>query len=223
MQNQNLKIDNKQIRKVKFQIGIFVILLLSYIFYPYVEWVFNWYDTIKNEYEQKKIEFNNINWELKKVQNIKKKVEFIKSNQKDIIECVNKSSKCNLQLTEEDIILARAYFMFSKFDKLEKMDFNQKQIIDDFYTYIVSKNRWFLKSISFWNIKNMWEYYILDLTLNIVFSNYDKFIEFLNTLENKISKDEIKNLYIIQNVNYNILKSNEEQEVTVNLLLYYYK
>jgi hypothetical protein len=65
--------------------------------------------------------------------------------------------------------------------------------------------------------------YVLPITINADFRDYNKFVDFLATVEGKIYPKKIKNFYLIKNLSYNILDYNKPQTVTVNMNLYFYK
>lgn len=100
------------------------------------------------------------------------------------------------------------------------MDYDQLSIIEDLTNY-----NWInINSISFWNIKSTknkdFTIFKLPITINLTSPNFDILNNYIKYLELDINKN---NLYIIKNINYDMVKYNKTQHVTINLETIFYK
>ena len=218
------KIDWKKVKEIKYKILIFVILLASYLFYPYLVSLYSEVRDLQNQIVAKQKLLENKQKELADLKLVKKEIDIFEKNKWKIVNCINNWKCEDLKLSSKDKLIAKAYFMFSKYKKTVKMDYNQKEVLSDILTFL--QNRGSLNVVSFWSLtKIKWisNVYVLPLTLNVDFSSYNKFIDFLKTVEKKVYPQKVKNLYLIKNVSYDILEYNKPQTVTVNMDLYFYK
>jgi len=219
--------DNiKKIKEAKYKLVILLLLIIAYIVYPYYQDINNRLINLKQTLKTKESVLTKLRKEKKQIENIKSKISYIEENKRKIVDCINNKNwdfnKCWLNLASDDVFLVKSYLMFHKFSKTEKMDYNQKRILSDILFYLEWRGQ--LDIVSFGNVRKLSktkQIYSLPITLWVTFKNYKQLLNFLDAVENKVNTS--RDLFVIKNLNYDILNPNKPQYVTLNTDVLFYK
>jgi hypothetical protein len=223
------QINLRKIKEAKRKLVVLIVLLLAYfVVYPYFTQISSEVESLEVQVKTLENKVNKLTEEKHKLEEVKKMITYINNpeNKKKIAACLNqkkKFSECGIDLTSYDEYVIKSYFMFHKFPKTEKMDYDQKKLIKDIIYYL--QNRGQLNIINFGDVKQLpkvKDVYVVPITLSVDFQNYRKFLDFLDTIENKVNLSE-RDLFIIKNLSYNILKYKEPQTITINMDALFYR
>lgn len=179
-------------------------------------------DNELQEIQMKEDQYYQNIWNLEDIQ--------VKSSQ--IVSCVNEMQGCNELSGEirDHFWLARSYLLTYNIDG-NKMEVNERKIIENIDMFLLKDNpfannsavNWTLSKISIWDKTLENWLYSVPIQLDITFEDKNSLLSFLNNVEKYIPEEEENRiLYKIDKITYDIVNSDEPQDTTIYMNLYYY-
>ena len=174
------------------------------------------------ELEQREDQYKRSIWFLNSVQ----------ENSEQIISCVDRDEMCHdiPEEIQENSGLARSYILACNMDDT-KMDVNERKIIENIDMFLLrlepfandSSVNWELTRILIWDkVSENW-LYTVPVQIDVTFDDKGSLLSFISNVEQYIPEDENKRiLYKIDKITYDIVNSEEPQETTIYMNLYYY-
>lgn len=159
-------------------------------------------------------------------------LETVKKEDSKIVACINKWENCD-SLPEDikaNTWLARAYLLTNGMNET-KMDVDERKILESIDTYLVklepflnnSSVNWEISSISIWDKSENWWLYVVPVQIEITFLDKSYLLSFVNNIEKYIPEDDnVRIMYKIDSVSYDIINSDEVQDTSIYMNLYYY-
>ncbi len=204
---QKIQIIKKKLKNFIFRV---IILILTICLYRSIEYFFLSKQNIEN-LEQKKQSLEN---QIANINSLAKQLENIDDLEK---KCLQQPEKCPEYI--------KNYITIKKYQPKNKMEYDQAAILKDLinisYMNIIYAK---INSISFGKPEKeaIGKYTIIKvpLTINILTPNYNSTKNLIFQLENNT---KLENLYNIKNLKYDIVKSWQPQNMTLNLEVIYYK
>lgn len=172
--------------------------------------------------EQRENQYNQSIWFL----------ETVKQEDSKIVSCINKWENCD-SLSEEvkaNTWLARAYLLTNGMNET-KMDVDERKILESIDTYLIklepflnnSSVNGVISDISIWDKTQDWWLYVVPVQINITFDDKSYLLSFINNIEKYIPEDDnIRIMYKIDSISYDIINSDEIQDTSIYINLYYY-
>jgi len=165
----------------------------------------------------------------------KQSIWFLETVQKEdanIVSCVNKWEKCE-DLPEEiqnKSWLAKSFLLTNGMNET-KMDVDERKIIESIDSFLVKLEPFLNNSsvngeisrISIWDKKLDWWLYTVPVQVQITFEDKSYLLSFINNVEKYVPEEEsIRILYKIDKISYDIINSDEPQDTSIYMNLYYY-
>jgi len=159
-------------------------------------------------------------------------LETVQEEDKKIVLCIDKWENCD-DLSDEvknNTWLARAYLLTNGMNKT-KMDVDERKIIESIDTYLVKLEPFLnntsingtIERISIWDKRNDWWLYTVPVQVDITFDDKSYLLSFINNIEKYIPEDDnIRIMYKIDKISYDIINSDEVQNTSIYMNLYYY-
>lgn len=159
-------------------------------------------------------------------------LETVKKEDSKIVDCINKWENCD-SLPEEvkaNTWLARAYLLTNGMNET-KMDVDERKILESIDTYLVKLEPFLNNSsvngtiyrISIWDKSNDGGLYSVPVQIDITFDDKSYLLSFINNIEKYIPEDDsVRIMYKIEKVSYDIINSDEAQDTSIYMTLYYY-
>jgi hypothetical protein len=237
----NIAIDDQEevqvweIRIISIRYRLYSIILIILI----IIWIFNYvlpkqdiYQSSKNTLEWLRTEVNSYSIKQKELQvdiDLSQKIE---NWEEKILGCINNKEWCE-QLDpdiKKNFSEAVSYLQVNSLSSI-KMSVDEKMILKNINEYLtkqdfnwISKN-WEINKISIWDpteFKN--NLYYVTVYSNITFKNKDWLLSFITNIEKKINpQKELRILYKIDEISYDLMAYQEEQNVDIYLKAFYYK
>ena len=222
---------------VRYKLYIVLVLFFMFIFWY-------WYVLPSmDDNESEKVELSNLELQLLNFENKRNQyesnkwlVDKIKQVDKEIIACVNDLVWCNeLPLIIKDNFgTVRSYVLLNKMDN-SKMDIDEKSILANIDAFLLRRNKegewvsnisnWVLNKISIWDKQDFKDNLkFVPIELSITFLDQDGLLSFIDNVEKKIPQDEsMRMLYKIDQIGYDVVNSDKEQDVSIFMYLYFYE
>ncbi len=224
-----------EIRIISIRYRLYSIILIILI----IIWIFNYilpkqeiYQSSKNVLEWLRTEVNSYSIKQKELQidiDLSQKIE---NWEEKILACINNKEWCE-QLDpdiKKNFSEAVSYLQVNSLSSI-KMSVDEKMILKNINEYLtkqdfnwISKN-WEINKISIWDpteFKN--NLYYVTVYSNITFKNKDWLLSFINNIEKKINpQKDLRILYKIDEISYDLMAYQEEQNVDIYLKAFYYK
>ena len=190
-------------------------------------------------YQAKKSEIQNARVRLQSLEQretqYQQSIWFLETVQKEdvnIVTCVNEWEKCDdlPKEVQDQKKLARAFLLTNGMNKT-KMDVDERKIIESIDSYLVklepflnnSSINWEISRISIWDKKLEWWLYTVPVQLDITFEDKSYLLSFINNVEKYVpEEDDVRILYKIDKISYDIINSDEPQDTSIYMNLYYY-
>lgn len=197
--------------------------------------------------EAKKNELKNLDQQLEVLENREKVynetiwfLQDVSTYNKQIVACMNKpqwATECSeipeyIQNDSNYVAVARSYLLAYEMSDT-KMDIDERRIIENIDNFLLKldpfawnfQTNWSLSKIYIWDKEQFNEWmYVVPVQLNITFDNKDWLMSFINNVEKHIPEDEnLRVLYKIDKISYDIVNEDEPQETVVDMSLYYYE
>lgn len=229
------KVEMWQIRIVSIRYRIYSIIMTILI----LIWIFNYALPKQEVFKSSKQSLESIKAEVKDFWNKQQKLQAdidlslkIENWEKAILECINDQQWCE-QIDPEikkNFSEAVSYLQANSLTS-EKMTVDEKMILKNINEYLTKEN--FTGSAKNWEINNIgiWDptefkdnLYYVSVYLNITFENKDTLLSFIHNIERKINpQTDLRILYKIDEISYDLMSYEEEQNVDIYLKAFYYK
>ncbi len=203
-----------------------------------------WYNYLLPNYEKfqnKKIELSNVELQLMSFQNKRVKyesnmwlVDTIKNVESQVVNCVNTLQWCKElpDLVKNNFSVVRSYLLLSELSN-EKMSLDEKKILANIDWFLLKKDslnvnsttmNWTLNKIVIWEKEKFNDnLYFVPIELKITFDDKDGLMSFIDNVEKKIPvQPELRILYKIDKINYDIVNYDQPQDSSVFMYLYFY-
>jgi len=222
-------------RVVQVRYRFYAVWILLCIFLLFFWFIIPSWDT----YKSKKSEIQNAKWRLEALEAREDQynqsiwfLETVQENDAKIVSCVNYEETCQAlpQEVQDKFWLARSYLLTNWMNET-KMDVDERKIIENIDRFLVkfepflnnSTINWEISKISIWDkIFNDW-LYTVPVQVNITFEDKKYLLSFINNVEQYIPEDEdIRVLYKIDKISYDIINSDQPQNTSIYMNLYYY-
>ena len=193
-----------------------------------------------DKYDAKKAEVANLNSELESLENRERQyqesiwfVESVNKNAEQIVECINKWESCQElpKKIQDQLWLTKSYLLTKNLDS-EKMDVNERKIIENIDMFLLklepfSNNSFVngtISKISIWDKENVDWLYKVPVQIDITFDDKEYLLAFINNIEKYVPEDDsVRVLYKIDKITYDVVNSDEPQDTTIYMNLYYYE
>ncbi len=192
-----------------------------------------------DKYNAEKSNLDNINRQMESIQaredQYKQNIWFLEDVQRQseqIISCVDKWDSCQ-EITKEiqdHFGVARSYLLTYNMDG-NKMEVDERKIIENIDMFLLKREPFAnnssingtLTKILIWDkVLEGW-LYAVPIQLDITFDDKDSLLSFINNVEKYIPESEnMRILYKIDKITYDIVNSDESQDTTIYMYLYYY-
>jgi len=210
---------------------ILIILVLLWIF-SYILPKQKIYQSSKQNLESLRIEVDSFSKKQKELQidiDLSQKIE---NWEEKILACINNQEWCE-QLDpqiknnfSEVVSYLQANSLSSK-----KMSVDEKMILKNINEYLTKKyftgfsKNWEINRISIWDPTEFKSnLYYVTIYLNISYQNKDWLLSFIHNIEKKINpQKDLRILYKIDEISYDLMAYEEEQNVDIYLKAFYYK
>ena len=160
-------------------------------------------------------------------------VENVNQNALQIVDCVNKWESCQElgEIKDGELLLAKSYLLTQNLDD-EKMDVDERKIIENIDMFLLklepfSNNSFVNGSLSrifIWDKELVDWLYVVPVQLDITFDDKESLLAFINNIEKYMPEDEeLRVLYKIDKITYDVVNSDEPQDTIVYMNLYYYE
>ena len=132
---------------------------------------------------------------------------------------------------QDKIWLAKSYLLTQNLDD-EKMDVDERKIIENIDMFLLklepfSNNSFVngtISKISIWDKELVGWLYVVPVQLDITFDDKEYLLSFINNIEKYMPESEdLRVLYKIDRITYDVVNSDEPQDTIVYMNLYYYE
>lgn len=193
-----------------------------------------------DKYDAKKAELATLKTNLESLENRERQyeesiwfVESINKNAEQIVDCINKWEFCQElpKDVQDQLWLAKSYLLTKNLDNA-KMDVDERKIIENIDMFLLklepfSNNSFVngtLSKISIWDKESVDWLYKVPVQLDITFDDKESLLAFINNIEKYVPEDEsVRVLYKIDKITYDVVNSDEPQDTTIYMNLYYYE
>ena len=234
-EDSNTTISTARVVWVRYRFYTVILLLLIFVI---------WYSYLLpsyEKYENKKIELSNVELQLSSFQTKRVKyesniwlVDTIKNVEPQVIECVNTLKWCKElpDIVKNNFSVVRSYLLLTEMSN-NKMSLDEKKILANIDWFLLKRdsinvnykiNNWTLNKITIWEKEKFNEnLYFVPIELSITFSDKSGLMSFIDNAEKKIPvQEDLRILYKIEKINYDIVNYDEPQESTVFMYWYFY-
>ncbi len=222
---------------VRYKLYIVLVLFLIFIVgYTYVL-------PSMDKYESEQLDLANLELQILSFENKRNQYEVnkwlvdkIKQVDTQTTVCVNDLEWCNeLPLViKSNFGTVRSYVLLNEMDNY-KMELDEKAILANIDGFLLRRNKFgawvsnitngVLNKIVIWDKQEFKENLkFVPIELGITFLDQDGLLSFIDNVEKKIPVDEdIRMLYKIDAIGYDIVNSDKEQDVSIFMYLYFYE
>jgi sulfur relay (sulfurtransferase) DsrC/TusE family protein len=237
----NIEQDNEdetqvwEIRIISIRYRLYSIILIVLI----IVWIFNYILPKQESYQNSN---NTLQWlrtEVDKFSTKQKELQVdvdlsnkIENWEEKILACINNQQWCD-QLDPQiknNFSEVTSYLQANSLSST-KMSVDEKMILKNINEYLtkedfnsISKN-WLINKISIWDPTEFKSrLYYVTINLNITFQNKDWLLSFIHNIERKINPEkDLRILYKIDQISYDLMAYEQEQNVDIYLKAFYYK
>ena len=194
-----------------------------------------WLDTFNAKKSQIASAKRTLEWLQAREDTYKQSIGFLETVQEEdlnIVNCINEWENC--QNLPQEILdgswLARTYLLTNWMNET-KMDVDERKIIESVDRYLVklepflnnSSVNWTLNRISIWDKSSDGKLYTVPVWLDMTFEDKESLLSFINNIEKYIPSEEtLRIFYKINSINYDVINSDQPQDTTIYMDLYYY-
>lgn len=214
--------------------SILLLLLIVVVWYNYA------LPSYEN-YQSKQIELSNIELQLASFKNKTAQyeanvwlVDTIKNVETQVVWCVNTLQWCKElpELVKNNFSVVRSYLLLSEMANA-KMSLDEKKILANIDWFLLKQdslntnstlNNWILNKIVIWEKTQFNDnLYFVPIELKITFNDKEWLMSFIDNVEKKIPNDpEVRVLYKIDKINYDIVNYDQPQDFSVFMYMYFY-
>ena len=237
---------NTRFLQLKYKIFVFFLLIAVILFYPYVISSYNSYQTTLQQVKNVKNSVQSTIDKRNTHQNDDILLDWItqwlkaNENQKQppLISCINQDVACDElnNNVRENLDIIRIYTQLRDL-RTKKMEVNEKTILKNVNEFLLQKDPFSrtlqyngeLQSLNIGSPKHIkWQLYETDVSFQIVFPDKSALIVFLEHVEDELFYHPTfwfawTIMYKIQNLEYDIVEYNDEQEVWITMKAYRYE
>lgn len=228
-------LTNNRVVWVRYKFYSIVVLLLIFVLgYNYVLPAYE-------SFQLKQIELSNSELQLSSFENKRIKyeaniwlVDAIKNVEEQVVTCLNTLQWCKElpDLIKSNFSVVRSYLLLSEMTN-EKMPLDERKILANIDWFLLKKDslnensstvNWILNKISIWDKEKFNDnLYFVPIELKIMFDNKDGLMSFIDNVEKKIpTNPDLRILYKIDKINYDIVNYDEAQDSSIFMYLYFY-
>lgn len=178
------------------------------------------------QFESKRNEYETNKWLVDKIQQVDEQTT----------NCVNDLKWCNELplIIQNDFGTVRSYVLLNEMDN-QKMDIDEKAILANIDWFLVRRSKvwwqpsnvinWTLNKISIWDKQEFKDNLkFVPIELEISFMDKEGLLSFIDNVEKKIPVDkDLRMLYKIEQIAYDVVRSDMEQDVSIFMYLYFYE
>lgn len=193
----------------------------------------------RDTYKSKKSEIQTARRNLESLEAREKKyqqsigfLETVQNEDANIVDCINEWENCDSlpQEIQDQQKLARAFLLTNGMGKT-KMSVDERKILESIDSYLVklepfannSSVNGDITKISIWDKKLDWWLYVVPVQVEITFEDKSYLLAFINNVEKYVPEEnDVRILYKIDKISYDIINSDEPQDTSIYLNLYYY-
>ena len=222
---------------VRYRFYIVVVLFLMFLV---------WYMYVLPSYDQnesEKSELVNLELQILQFENKRNQYELnkwlvdkIKQVDEQTTSCVNDLKGCNELplIIKDDFGTVRSYILLNEMDN-DKMEIDEKSILANIDWFLVrrSKAGWVPSNVINWTLNKIVigdkqefkeNLKFVPIELGINFMDKEGLLSFIDNVEKKIPiKEELRMLYKIDEIGYDVVNSDQEQDVSIFMYLYFYE
>jgi len=239
--NENIKTDEEEraeiweIRIVSIRYKIYSVLLAFLI----IIWIFNYIlpkqetnQNAKNRLASIKAEVNDFSNKQKKLQEDIDLSQKIENWEEKILLCINDLQWCeDLDPQIKNNFSEVVSYLQANTLSSQKMSVDEKMLLKNINEYLtkdfspISSKNWEINKISIWDPTEFKsDLYYVSIYLNITFENKDSLLSFVHNIERKINPErDLRILYKIEEISYDLMSYEDEQNVDIYLKAFYYK
>ena len=236
-----------KIRVVTAKYKVYIVLVLIFIcilLFEYIPDIKRSYNWKKDSYQQVQTQLKSVEDEIKKAENNKQYLSEIENNEESLKTCLNERNRdvC-LSLPESWMVWEwneRQYDFSVPLSYLQvhslynnKMPVDEKKVLKNLNEYLIkqdilwgTKSRvWDILRISIWDPTSIRDDHFFSVPVNVTieFKTIWDLTWFLYNVEKKMVDDwENRILYKIQSVSYDIIANDEPQVTDISMIAYYY-
>ncbi|MCF7834950.1 hypothetical protein K9M48_02745 [Candidatus Gracilibacteria bacterium] len=228
-------VGNGNIRVISIRYKLYCIILMILI----IIGIFNYVLPQNDKYNQSKQNLQNVKTDVENFENKKKQyendiklIETIDNSELKIIDCLNNMAGCeqmevNIKDNFSEVI---SYLQVNNLNS-PKMNVDEKIILKNINEYLTQENEngysknGEINKIAIGDPSEFKEsLFYVSVFLNISFNDKDGLLSFINNIERKINPDkDLRILYKIDEISYDINNYDQEQNVDIYLKAFYYK
>lgn len=215
--------------------SVILVLLLFLLWYNYILPSFDKYGSERIELSNMELQMLNFENKQNQYETNKWLVDKIKQVEGSVVSCVNNLQWCNeLQdVIKNSFGIVRSYLLLHEMDN-DKMVLDEKTILANLDGFLLKKNpldeksrtkNWSLNKIVIGDAEQFKEnLYLVPIEFDITFDDKDGLLSFINNVEQKIpTNKDIRMLYKIDKISYDIVNSDQVQDASVFMYLYFYE
>lgn len=229
--------NDEKIKKVKVKLFVFLLIVAVVIIRPYLLDSFKKIDDMNNYIWTLDQKINTLDTQLQKAKRYNNIAIASDESQDAIIWCyfaskdnqkkIDKEVCSELEKNDEiknNLNVIRNYYLMTWMN-LDKMDYDQKLILESIDQFLLSHNKDWLNIVSFWS-PNLVDFeswlYELPVSISVDFNNDAWLISFIDNVE-RVVKIDYPVIFSIDSLNYDILKHEETQTANLTLKIYFYQ
>lgn len=224
-----------EIRIISIRYRLYSIILIILV----IVWIFNYILPKQENYQNSQKALQSLRAEIDQFSIRQKELQIdidlsqkIENWEEKILECINDQKWCE-QLDpqiKKNFSEVVSYLQANSLSSI-KMSVDEKMLLKNINEYLTkedfgwfSKN-WEINKISIWDPTEFKSnLYYVSVYLNITFQNKDGLLSFIHNIEKKINpQKDLRILYKIDEISYDLMSYEKEQNVDIYLKAFYYK
>lgn len=224
-------------RVVDIRYKIYIVVLIFAIFtlgYNYVLPSFDLYESKKASLSSVELQMTNFENKQKLYELNKDLVDKSEQLENQIVWCVNDLKWCQElpEMVKNNFGSLRSYILTNEMWN-EKMEVNEKLILENIDSFLSKKVLNQGTKIANGNINKIYiwdkqqykdKLYFVPIKLNISFKDKESLLSFIDNTEKKIPEnDDIRMLYKIDQISYNVVDYDVLQDTDISMFLYFYQ
>ncbi|HOG15679.1 MAG TPA: hypothetical protein PK674_03760 [Candidatus Absconditabacterales bacterium] len=232
---QKSTITTSRIIGVRYKFYTIILLLLIFIVgYNYILPSYERYESTKIELSDVELELSNFQTKKTKYESNIGLVDTIKNVESQIVNCVNMLEGCQElpDIVKNNFSVVRSYLLLTEMSN-NKMSLDEKKILANIDGFLLKRDSLSSDSAISNGVLNKIiigekeefndNLYFVPIELSIKFSDKDGLMSFIDNVEKKIPvQEELRILYKIDKINYDIVNYDEPQESSIFMYGYFY-
>ncbi len=229
------KSGHKRVVSARYKIYIIFYLLVGLlVFYKMLLPALDTKKTLNTQFSSLKMEVENFQVKKTAAENNVALLKTLEKEEQTIVDCINYQSDCTAHsgveklLTGDMLDVVKSFLNLTSLEN-SKMVIDEKKILENLNDFLLRKdieNREYNGEIEAIHIGQESVFddniYYSPIDLKIVFDNKDDLLSFVDNIEARVLPEkETRILYQIDNIRYDILRSQEKQSVDLALYMFY--